>query len=467
MPLTMPDAYAVPRALLDKYDTAGPRYTSYPTAPEWRGEFGEAEAFAVIDANNAERPDVPLSIYVHVPFCHRLCYYCACNMLVTRNTALVERYLEAVIGELELVSRRFDRKRRQVAQIHWGGGTPTYLDPGQLERLYRAITDRFDVLPDAEISLEIHPPVTTFEQLDTLRRIGFNRVSMGIQDFDPDVQRAVNRPQPFEQTRDLIAHCRELGFASVNTDLMYGLPLQTLEKFEATLAKVATFRPDRLALFNYAHVPWLKPHQKLIKLESLPPRDEKIGIFELAIAEFVRQGYRYIGMDHFALPGDELAVAQANRTLRRNFMGYSTWADTDLYAFGSSSISGLDRAFLQNAHDVNEYIALMEAGTLPVRRGLSLSDDDRLRREVISRLFCVLHVDKRDIGERFGIDFDRYFAAELEELAPLADDGLVELRPDHLQVTPRGQVLLRNVALVFDAYLRKTPATQRRFSRTV
>lgn len=469
MQVASPSQYEVPRALIDKYDTTGPRYTSYPTAPEWRGAFPVTEALAVIDANNAERADVPLSLYVHVPFCHKLCYYCACNMLVTKNEALVERYLKAVIREMDAVARRIDRKRRQVAQIHWGGGTPTYLNSSQLERLFTAITDRFDLLPGAEVSLELHPPVTSFEQLETLKRIGFNRVSMGIQDFDPEVQQAVNRLQPYEQTRDLIARCRELGFASVNADLMYGLPLQTLAKFEATLRKVETLRPDRLALFNYAHVPWLKKHQKLIALSSLPERDTKLGIFELAIAEFLRQGYRYIGMDHFALPDDELAVAQAKRTLKRNFMGYSTWADTDLYAFGCSSISGLDRAFLQNAHDVHEYVKIMEkdGSELPVKRGLVLTDDDRLRREVISALFCVLYVDKADIGRRFGIDFDAYFAAELRALEPLAADGLVELAPGHLQVTPRGQVLLRNIAQPFDAYLGKSAPGERRFSRTV
>lgn len=462
-----PNPYLVPRDLLDKYNTAGPRYTSYPTAPEWRDDVTVEEAWAIIDANNKERAEVPLSLYVHVPFCHKLCYYCGCNMLVTKKQGLVEQYLEAVITEIGRVAEHIDRQKRKVAQIHWGGGTPTYLNPEQLTRLFTAITDHFDLLPDAEVSLELHPPVTTFEQLETLRKLGFNRVSMGIQDFDPEVQEAVNRIQPYEQTRDLIAKCRELGFYSVNTDLMYGLPFQTLEKFKKTLGLVETLRPDRIALFNYAHVPWLKKHMAMIKEHTLPKPNEKLDIFEHAIGELLRQGYRYIGMDHFALPENELAIAQADKTLQRNFMGYTTCADSDLYAFGVSSIGDLDRAYLQNERVVAKYIELMKEQELPVKRGMTLSDDDRLRREVINRLFCVLMVDKQAVEKEFGITFDTYFATELEELKPLAEDGLVVLEPGAIHVTPRGQVLLRNIAMPFDAYLRQRPIGDRKFSKTI
>ncbi|HEY9720674.1 MAG TPA: oxygen-independent coproporphyrinogen III oxidase [Oscillatoriaceae cyanobacterium] len=457
----------VPRELIAKYNTAGPRYTSYPTAPEWRNELPLDEALGIIDANQRERADTPLSLYVHIPFCHKLCYYCGCNMLVTKQQDLVSQYLDAVIAEIDRMAKRLDTQRRPVVQIHWGGGTPTYLNSAQIARLFGAIAERFTIAPDAEISLELHPPVTTFEQLATLRRLGFNRVSMGVQDFDHDVQVAVNRIQPYEQTRDLIAECRRLGFLSVNTDLMYGLPFQTVEKFKATLAKVETLRPDRIALFNYAHVPWLKKHMAMIKEETLPKPDEKLDIFEYAIADLTRQGYRYIGMDHFALPENELATAQADGTLRRNFMGYTTCADSDLYAFGASSISDLDRAYLQNQRNIHDYIRLMDEQELPIVRGMALSDDDRLRREVINRLFCVLRVDKAEIAARFGIDFDATFARELAELAPLAEDGLVELSDAAITVMPRGQVLLRNIAMPFDAYLAKTPAGERRFSKTV
>jgi oxygen-independent coproporphyrinogen-3 oxidase len=461
------DAYLVPREILDKYNTAGPRYTSYPTAPEWRDDLSVDEALAIIKANNVERADVPLSLYVHIPFCHKLCYYCGCNMLVTKRQDLVSQYLDAVITEIDRVSKLIDRDRRKVAQIHWGGGTPTYLSSEQITRLFTAITDRFTLLPEAEVSLELHPPVTSFEQLETLRKLGFNRVSMGIQDFDPDVQVAVNRIQPYEQTRDLIAKCRELGFISVNTDLMYGLPFQTLDKFKETMKKVETLRPDRIALFNYAHVPWLKKHMEMIKEETLPPPDEKLNIFEFAIADLLRQGYAYIGMDHFALPDNELAIAQADKSLRRNFMGYTTCADSDLYAFGVSSIGDLDRAYVQNTRLIQDYLDRIATAELAVKRGMTLSDDDRLRREVINRLFCILVVDKREIEKQFGITFDTYFERALTQLAPLAEDGLVELHPDTLKVTPRGQILLRNIAMNFDAYLENKPVGERKFSKTI
>lgn len=461
------DAYKVPRDLLDKYNTAGPRYTSYPTAPEWQDGWGDAEGFAVLAQNNAQRADTALSLYVHLPFCHRLCFFCGCNMLVTQKQDLVSGYLDALEQEIDRVAREIDHARRPVVQIHWGGGTPTYLKPDQLERVYHALTSRFRLAEGAEVSLELHPAVTSDEQLVTLKRIGFNRVSMGIQDFDPKVQEAVNRPQPYEVTRDLIARCRELGFESVNTDLMYGLPHQSLDGFTATLDKVLGIRPDRIALFNYAHVPWLKKHMEAIKTEDLPTPEEKLRIFEMAIGRLLDVGYRYIGMDHFALPEDELSRAQEARTLRRNFMGYTTCADSDLIAFGASSISDMDRAYTQNERNVHAYIKALKERELATMRGMRLSDDDRLRRDVINDLFCNLYVDKQAIGAKHGVAFDTYFAKELAALAPLAADGLVEVASDHLHITPRGQILLRNVAMVFDAYLDKRPPSERKFSKTV
>ncbi len=458
--------YTLPREILDKYNTSGPRYTSYPTAPEFREDFTQAEALVVIQENQAARADMGLSLYVHVPFCHKLCWYCGCNMLVTKQQDLVERYLDAVITEIDRYSKVIDT-RRPVVQIHWGGGTPTYLSSEQITRLYTAITDRFTLAPEAEVSIEIHPPVTTFEQLETLAKLGFNRVSMGVQDFDEEVQKAVNRIQPFEQTKGIIDKARELGFISVNTDLMYGLPFQTVERFSKTLDQIQALRPDRIALFNYAHVPWLKPHQNLIKEETLPTPDEKIALFELAIDRMIQQGYHYIGMDHFALPDNELSIAQADRTLRRNFMGYTTCADSDLYAFGMSSIGDLDSAYLANPRKLPDYLAAMEQEGLPVTRGMVLTADDRLRRDVINRIICHLHLDKAEIERLHGIDFDAYFAAELPKLEPLAQDGLLEIHPDHLVVTPRGQLLLRNICMVFDAYLAKSAPGERRFSKTV
>lgn len=461
-----PSDFLLPRDLVAKYDKAGPRYTSYPTAPEWR-ELAGPEAEDTYRRNNAARAEAPLSLYVHLPFCKKLCYYCGCNMQVTQDQALVSAYLDALETEIDRVSRFVARGDRPVTQIHWGGGTPTYLSVPQLQRVYEALTGRFDLLPDAEVSLELHPAVTSFEQLDALKALGFNRMSMGIQDFDPEVQKAVNRIQPFEETRDLIAHGRGLGFQSVNTDLMYGLPHQTVSKFEKTLGLVLSMRPDRIALFNYAHMPHLRKHMTMIPEAAIPAPEEKLAIFELAIRTLLEAGYRYIGMDHFALPADELAVAQDDGSLRRNFMGYTTRADSDLYAFGASAIADLDDAYLQNDRTAALYIKRVSDGGLPVIRGMPLSHDDRLRREVINRLFCVLKVDKASVSEAFGIDFDAYFAPELAALAPLAEDGLVRLTPEAIRVTPRGQILLRNVAMPFDAYLKRQEPGSRQFSRTL
>lgn len=460
------DAFRIPRELIARYNVAGPRYTSYPTAPEWRDGLSVAQASLLIEQNQLSRADVPISLYVHIPFCHRLCWFCGCNMWVTSREELVARYLEAVCVEIERLAARLNPKR-EVVQIHWGGGTPTFLNSRQLVMLFEAIARHFRIRSDAEISLELHPSVTSHEQLDTLAQLGFNRVSMGIQDFDERVQAAINRPQGFDLTKRLIERCRELGFISVNTDLMYGLPYQSHEGFDTTLALIEQLRPDRIALFNYAHVPWLKAHMRMIKEDTLPSPDEKLGLFELAIDALLKQGYRYIGMDHFATSDNELSVAQINGTLRRNFMGYTTCSDSDLYAFGPSSISDLDRAYLQNHRNVNDYIRLVSEGDLAVVRGLELNEDDRLRRAVINDLFCLLRVDKVRIGQQFGIDFDGYFADALARLVPLRDDGLVTMDERHVSVTPQGQILLRNVAMAFDAYYHRCERAGSRFSKTV
>ncbi|MBO9539906.1 oxygen-independent coproporphyrinogen III oxidase [bacterium] len=457
--------YVLPREILERYNTSGPRYTSYPTAPEWSDAFGREDALRAIAENQESRKDTPLSLYVHLPFCHKLCYYCGCNMLVTKQQDLVERYLDAVIREIDLTAKLI--RHRPVVQIHWGGGTPTYLNSEQLSRLYGAIAERFTIDPEAEVSIEVHPPVTTFEQLETLAKLGFNRLSMGIQDFDPEVQQAVNRIQPFEQTQALIEKARELGFVSINTDLMYGLPFQNATRFGETLEKIHRLRPDRIALFNYAHVPWLKPHQNLIKEETLPTPEEKIALFELAIDSLLAHGYRYIGMDHFALEENELSKAQADRTLRRNFMGYTTRADSDLYSFGVSSISDLDAVYYQNPRKLMDYLTAMETDELPASRGMRLSADDRLRRDVINRLIGHCYLDKAELETLHGIEFDAYFGAELEKLQPLAEDGLLTIETDALKVTPRGQLLLRNICMAFDAYLGEQVPGTRKFSRTL
>jgi oxygen-independent coproporphyrinogen-3 oxidase len=459
--------FRVPAEMLARYDVSGPRYTSYPTAPEWKDGFGEAEGRAIALTNGIRHGNRPLSLYVHLPFCQKLCYFCGCNMLVTRDEELVERYLKAVEWEIEQLASVLDVGRRPVMQIHWGGGTPTYLNSAQLRRLFEALTRRFKLADGAEISLEVHPAVTTFEQLATLRELGFNRLSLGIQDFDAEVQAAVNRPQTFEVTRDLILEARRLGFESINVDLMYGLPKQTLVGFEDTLAKVRELAPDRIALFNYAYVPWLKKHMSLIQEADLPAPELKVALFERAVDDFTSQGMTWIGMDHFARPDNELARAHADRTLRRNFMGYTTCRDTDLVAFGVSSISDWDEAYTQNDRDLMGYLEAVEAGTWPVKRGLKLSSEDKLRRDVINRLICHGVVEKEAIEAEHWIPFDEHFAGALEQLAPLAEDGLVLLEEGHIRVTPRGQVLLRNVCMAFDTYLDRQDSDAPRFSRTV
>jgi len=450
------------RELLARYGDAVPRYTSYPTAPVWT-EFDSVEGERVLRA--AGRSSQPLSVYVHLPFCRKLCLYCGCNMMVTRSEELVERYLAGL--EREIAKSGALLGDREVTQLHWGGGTPTFLSCEQLRRVHRALTGALRFAPDAEQAIEIHPPVTTPEQLETLRALGFSRLSMGVQDFDPRVQLAVNRIQPFEQTRDLVVASRRLGFGSLNIDLMYGLPHQQPATFAETLDRVAELAPDRIALFGYAHVPQLKPHQKLIPEHALPGAERRLDIFELAMGRLGELGYRHIGLDHFAREDDELSRAQRNGTLRRDFMGYTAGSATELVGFGASAISELQGAYLQNLREVPAYLRAVEAGRLPAARGIHLSADDLARRAVIQALFCQLEVNTRAFGARLGISFEAYFVEELARLEPFARDGLVELRPGSIRVTAAGRILLRSVAAVFDAYLHRASAARPVFSKVV
>ncbi|PIQ26029.1 oxygen-independent coproporphyrinogen III oxidase [bacterium (Candidatus Blackallbacteria) CG17_big_fil_post_rev_8_21_14_2_50_48_46] len=462
----MPEAldFHVPRDLLAKYAKPGPRYTSYPTAPVWRDDFGPEQAEALYRANNPENSTRALALYFHMPFCTSLCWYCGCNVKISRNKAVLGPYLEAVERELELVSP-FLASGREISQMHWGGGTPTYLSPEQIVDVVAMIKKRMRFSENAELSIEVDPRVTTLEHLQALRASGFNRISMGVQDFNPEVQEAVHRVQRFEDTAELIANSRKLGFLSVNIDLMYGLPYQTVASFSETLKQVASLDPDRLALFHYAHVPWLKPAQKLIKEETLPSSETKLDIFELAIDDFLQKGYRYIGMDHFAKPDDELSLAQQEHTLRRNFMGYTTQAGTDLYGFGVSSISEIEGHFIQNERLVPDYEARLKAGHLPTLRGMVLSADDHLRKAVIEDLICNCYLDYARLEKAFEIDFKTYFAAEIAEMETLVDDQLVAMSPSGVQVLPRGQILIRNVCMIWDAYLKQQQGKQQ-FSRT-
>jgi len=439
---------SLPAELLARYGTVPvPRYTSYPSANLWK-PWGDGSARTVY-ARAGKRP---LSVYVHVPFCKKLCYYCGCNMMVTRRQDLVERYLKALELEVGQIAALLPNKP-EVVQLHLGGGTPTYLDVAQLTRLADTLKRHLPFAKTVEAGIEVHPPVTSFAQVRTLASLGFNRISMGVQDFDPEVQLRVNRPQPFEQTRDLIACARESGMTSVNVDLMYGLPLQTAARFSPTLDRVEELRPDRIALFGYAHMPQLKKHQKAIDAAELPGPDERLAILELTIGRLKAAGYRYIGLDHFALEGDELCKARDEGTLRRNFMGYTTCAQTDMLAFGPSAIAEVDGGFVQNEREVHDWADRIEAGKLPVVRGWESSVDDALRADLIMQLFCTLELDTRAFGKAHRLDFATAFARELTELQPLERDGLIELKPDRIRITPIGQLLLRNIAAVFDAWL--------------
>src|ERR1700731_461321 len=408
---------------LAKYNRPGPRYTSYPTAPVWNDAFGPADLERVHD--EAERARTPVSLYMHIPFCESLCLFCACNVVIQKNKSVAPPYLDVLKREMERVSRSVS-KNRPVVQFHWGGGTPTYLAPAQLEDLFGAAREGFTFAPDAEIGIEVDPRVTSGAHLETLRQLGFNRLSMGIQDFHPEVQLAIHRVQPLEMTRDLIESARKLGFDSINVDLIYGLPLQTAERFAHTVEQVVAIAPDRVAMFSYAHVPWLRKQQGALATR-LPEGMEKFRIFRAGLESFLDAGYQYIGMDHFARPNDELAVAQRERTLHRNFQGYTTKAGADLYGMGVSAISSVGACYAQNDRDVAPYRERIESRGLATMRGYRLTEDDLLRRVVISRILChgVLH--KNEIEQEFGIDFDKTFATEIERLAPFVSDGLLEV----------------------------------------
>lgn len=458
------DVGRVSDAVLEKYNRPGPRYTSYPTAPVWKDDFGpdDLEKYYAI----ADKRATPLSLYMHLPFCESLCLFCACNVSIQKDKSVAIPYLAALKREIEHVAKHVSRAR-PVIQFHWGGGTPTYLSPAQLADLFAFTRERFSFAPDAEIGLEVDPRVTSREHLETLRALGFNRLSMGIQDFERTVQQTIHRVQPYELTRNLITAARGLGFGSLNIDLIYGLPYQTAETFRATIAQALTLEPDRVAMFSYAHVPWLKKQQGSFAAH-LPEGREKFAIFRAGLEGFLNAGYIYIGMDHFARPGDELAVAQKNRTLHRNFQGYTTKAGADLYGMGVSAISSIGRAYAQNSREIPAYQTAVKDRGIATMRGYRLSNDDEVRRAVIGRLLCHTVIFKREIEREFGIEFDEYFAGELDRLTEPRDEGLVVLGADEIRVTPLGRIFIRNVAMTFDRYLHEQQMDKRPlFSKTL
>jgi oxygen-independent coproporphyrinogen-3 oxidase len=457
---------SAPLDLLRRYDRPGPRYTSYPTAVEFHDGFTESEYRGRL-ADAAQASGDPLSLYIHLPFCRERCSFCGCMVIITKKHEVATRYLDFLAREVAMLADALGRRRR-VVQYHWGGGTPTYLTLAEMEALHGTVAQHFEVQPGAEVAIEVDPRVTSTEQLALLRQLGFNRVSFGVQDFTPEVQEAVNRIQPEAETRRLVDDARRLGFESINVDLIYGLPLQTPESFGRAVDTVVSMRPDRVAAYSYAHVPWIRGNQKRIDPAMLPTGERKLELFGVVMDRFLAAGYAQIGMDHFALPHDELARASAARRLHRNFMGYTTRPATDMVGLGVSAIGDVAGAFVQNTKKLSTYYADLEAGRFPVERGYLLDPDDRLRRALITELMCNFRIDPHALGSRFGIAFDDYFARELDELSagPMAD-GLIARQDGVYEVTPAGRLLVRNIAMIFDRYLRARTTETPVFSRTI
>lgn len=439
--------------LVRKYNVPGPRYTSYPPATQFTAERPFADIEASIRRNNETGRD--LSLYFHLPFCESLCWFCGCTTIITLDHNRSAAYIDQLGREMDLMGERLDPKRK-VVQLHFGGGTPTFSPPDQLRRLGEMIHDRFTVAPDLEAGVEVDPRRLTKDHLKALREIGFQRASMGVQDNNPVVQKAVHRIQPPEMTRQTVEWLRELGFTSLNLDLIYGLPHQTVDSFARTLDEVIALQPDRFAVFSYAHVPWMKPAQKILQnRECLPSAETKLDLLKLTIDRLGEAGYGYIGMDHFARADDELAVAQREGTLQRNFQGYSTRGGSDIYAFGMSSISQTQDAYWQNLKELPAYEAKLAAGELPYARGYILNEEDQRRRTTIMQIMCNLRANYAEMSRRLGVDFESHFAPELASLDDLEADGLVERTPGELRVTELGRLLVRIIAMRFDAYLPK------------
>lgn len=451
-------------SLINRYDRAGPRYTSYPTALELHDGFGDTEYRQHIAKSNAQGG--PLSLYFHVPFCDTVCFYCACNKIVTKNRAHAEPYVANVCKEIAMQGDLFDRNR-VVNQLHWGGGTPTFLNFQQMQQLMATTRAHFSLKDDdtGEYSIEVDPRETHADTIKQLRDLGFNRVSLGLQDFDPAVQQAVNRIQSEAQTFGVLEAARKEGFRSTNIDLIYGLPLQTVDTFANTLDKILAAEPDRFSIFNYAHMPNRFKTQRQINDADMPSADVKLDILQMVGQRLTAAGYVYIGMDHFAKPDDELAIAQREGKLYRNFQGYSTHSDCDLIGFGITSIGRVGDAYSQNVKELDDYERLISAGKLPVFKGVELDADDKLRSAVITQLICHFDLDFNTIEQAFGIDFGAYFASELAALAPMQSDGLLTLSSEGIQVLSAGRLLIRNICMVFDKYLAQKQ--QQQFSKVI
>jgi len=452
--------------LIKRYDKSGPRYTSYPTAVQFHEGFAEERYRAVAQATNKEQSHRPLSMYFHIPFCDTVCFYCGCNKIATKNRDKGQPYLDRVYRELEMQSALFDDDRI-VDQLHWGGGTPTFISHAQMCELMAKTRKYFTLHDDdsGEYSIEIDPREVKSDTIKLLRELGFNRMSLGAQDFEPIVQKAVNRIQSEQQTFDVMAQARDVGFKSVSIDLIYGLPFQTVESFARTLDKVIDVSPDRLSVFNYAHLPELFKPQRRINEMDLPAPEVKLDILQMSIEKLADAGYVYIGMDHFSKPDDELAMAQLEGTLYRNFQGYSTHAECDLIGIGVTSIGMVGRSYSQNVKGLDDYYSLIDSGRLPVFRGVELGDDDVLRRDVITRLICHFELDVSNIEQQYDLKFEDYFSIELEALKVMQEDGLLKMDQNSIRVQPRGRLLIRNICMVFDRYMRV--ASEQRYSKVI
>lgn len=451
--------------LIRKYDVSGPRYTSYPTADRFVGAFGEGTYKHWLARRNSGGISQPLSVYVHLPFCNTICYYCACNKVVTRDRSKSARYIQYLEKEIGLVGSLLEGDHR-ISQMHWGGGTPTFLAREEMRALCNAINVQFDRSDDCECSIEVDPRSVEPGMMAYLAELGFNRVSIGVQDFDPAVQKAVHRIQPESVTRRVIEEARAAGFRSVSLDLIYGLPKQSFDSFNATIDQVLALDPDRIALYSYAHLPNRFKPQRSIAVAELPSAETKLQILTLAIGRLTGAGYCYIGMDHFAKPGDDLAVAQRQGRLQRNFQGYSTYPECDMLGFGVSAIGRVGPTYSQNLKDLDEYYAALDGGHLPVAGGIVLIGDDLVRRAVIQALACQFRLSFEPIERAYQLDFRSYFASELQELKRLEQDGLVELQPEGIVVTSKGRLLVRIVCMVFDRYLREG-RQQARYSKVM
>ncbi|MBY4677807.1 oxygen-independent coproporphyrinogen III oxidase [Marinobacterium arenosum] len=451
--------------LIKRYDLAGPRYTSYPTALQFDPLLSSAQL--VETGRNSADNNGPLSLYVHIPFCAHVCYYCACNKVITRNRKKAQPYLDTVYREMAQLAEWYAGDRI-VNQLHWGGGTPTFISDQQMVELMTEMGRHFKLRDDdkGDYSIEIDPREASADTIKVLREIGFNRISLGVQDVQHRVQQAVNRVQSTEQTQAVLDNARRAGFRSINIDLIYGLPYQSVESFSDTLDTVIEMSPDRLSIFNYAHMPDRFRSQKHIDAATLPSPETKLAILEGTIRKLLDAGYVYIGMDHFAKPDDELAIAQRNGQLHRNFQGYTTHADCDLVAMGVSAISQVGSVYYQNEHEIAAYSNAIETRGHAIKRGVSLSRDDQIRREVIKQLICHFQLDFATVEQQFGLDFQQYFQAEQAELNQFADDGLISLSPAGINVTPQGRLLIRRICMAFDAYIPKQQPT-RGFSRII